>query len=128
MQSISVFLDIAKFADLLWRMLCQQNSKGVSCDSHMFWILFRYVITVPSFMIIGYVWQILGTIMWASVSSHEKTHPEIGLTVPFEKSKNVSFASSVKKNICVVLTRFRFRLKLICCSAFGSASNFLLFT
>ena len=35
MQSISVFLDIAKFADFWWKKCwCQKNSRGVSLDSY----------------------------------------------------------------------------------------------
>ena len=39
---------------------CQQNSRGVSCDSYSFWIFYGQGITVPCFIIVGYVWQILG--------------------------------------------------------------------
>ena len=34
--------------------------KGCVNDSHIFWIFFSQDITVPSFIIVGYVWQILG--------------------------------------------------------------------
>ena len=44
-------------------------------------------------------------------------------TVPCEKSKMVSFTSSIMKNIFVFLSQFRFAVKLICCIAFGSASS-----
>ena len=56
-QTISVFLDITKFADFRW-----QNASWLlqSRDLHIFWIFLRYVITAPSFIIVGYVWQILG--------------------------------------------------------------------
>ena len=43
--------------------------------------------------------------------------------VPNEKSKMVSFASSIVKNIVVVPSRSRFAVKLIRCIAFGSASR-----
>ena len=46
------------------------------------------------------------------------------LTVPFEKSKTVSFASSIMKNICVFPFRSKFTVKFICCIAFGSVSDF----
>ena len=42
-------------------------------------------------------------------------------TVPCEKSKTVSFASSIMKNIVAPSARSRFPAKLICCIAFGSA-------
>ena len=56
MQSISVFLDKAKFADFRLKnadVSSQQNSRGVSRDSYIFWIFFRWGITVPSFIIAG---------------------------------------------------------------------------
>ena len=45
------------------------------------------------------------------------------LTVPCEKSKMVSFASSIMKNIAAPAVQSRFPVKLICCIAFGSASS-----
>ena len=45
------------------------------------------------------------------------------LTVPCEKSKTFSFASSIMKNIVVPSARSRFPVKLICCTAFGSTSS-----
>ena len=38
---------------------CQQNPRGTSRDSYSFWNFFRQGVTVPSFIIVGYVWQIL---------------------------------------------------------------------
>ena len=38
----------------------QQNSRCVSRNSYIFWIFFGLGIIVPSFIIVGYVWQILG--------------------------------------------------------------------
>ena len=43
-------------------------------------------------------------------------------TVPCEKSKMVSFTSSIMKNVIVFPSRSRFAIKLICCIVFGSAS------
>ena len=43
------------------------------------------------------------------------------ITVPFEKSKTLSFSSSIMKNIDVPF--FIFPVKLIYCIAFGSASR-----
>ena len=46
-----------------------------------------------------------------------------------EKSKMVSFASSIRKNIAAPSAQSRFPVKLACCIAFGSASStcFLLY-
>ena len=38
----------------------QQNSKGAPLDSNICWIFFRLGVTVPIFIILGNVWQILG--------------------------------------------------------------------
>ena len=61
MPSLSVFLDITKFADFQWRNDDVSSvSMGVSRDSYIFSICFTQGITLPSFMIVGYVSQILG--------------------------------------------------------------------
>ena len=38
---------------------CKQDVRDVSRDLHLFWIFFIYSITVPNFIIKGYLWQIL---------------------------------------------------------------------
>ena len=45
---------------LMKKCWCQQRSMGVSRYLCLFWIFFRWDITVASFTIEGYVWQILG--------------------------------------------------------------------
>ena len=55
MQSISVFLDIAKFADFWLKKCCQQNSSDASRDSYIFCIFFRQDLTVANFTIAGCV-------------------------------------------------------------------------
>ena len=44
-------------------------------------------------------------------------------TVPFEKSKTFSFASSIMKNVVVFLVPSKFAVKLFCWIALGSASR-----
>ena len=44
-------------------------------------------------------------------------------TVSCKKSKMVSFASSVMKNVFGFLPQSRFAVKLICCTAFSSPSG-----
>ena len=46
------------------------------------------------------------------------------LTVPFEKSKIVSFAYSIIKKIAEPYALSRLPVKIICCINFGSASGF----
>ena len=41
MQSIHVFLDIAKFADFRWKIADVSGTQSVSRDSYIFWIFFR---------------------------------------------------------------------------------------
>ena len=43
--------------------------------------------------------------------------------VPYEKSKKVSFVSSIMKNIVAFFGRSRFPVELICCIAFASESS-----
>ena len=50
-------------------------------------------------------------------------HIHSTFTVPCEKPKMVSFASSIMKNIIAPSTRSRFPVELICCIAVGTASG-----
>ena len=43
--------------------------------------------------------------------------------VSCEKSKMVFFTSSIMKNIVITPGQFKFPVKLICCTALGSASS-----
>ena len=54
--------------------------RGVPCYFYIFCIFFKSGISVPSFIIVGYVWQILGWEAFTSpsVSSPEKIDPEMG--------------------------------------------------
>ena len=45
---------------LVKKCWCQQNPKNVSRDLYSFWVFLRKGITVPNFIIVGYLWQILG--------------------------------------------------------------------
>ena len=57
MQSLSVFLDIAKFADFWWKNADVSRTQGVHHVIHIFfWIFFREGMT---FIILAHVWQIL---------------------------------------------------------------------
>ena len=52
---------------------CQQNSRAVSRDLYVFWIFFTSGIAVSSFIIVGYVWQILGICPPPSVSTPKRS-------------------------------------------------------
>ena len=64
MYQNATYIYISWYSKICWfpmkKCWCQQNSRSVSRDSHNFWIFLRLGITVPSFIIAGYVWQILG--------------------------------------------------------------------
>ena len=61
MQSIHIFLDIAKFADFQWKVADVSRTQGVRHVIYMFFGFFlREGITVPSFITVEYLWQILG--------------------------------------------------------------------
>ena len=79
MQAIYVFLDIANVADFQWKNADAAEPKGLSRDFYICWI-FRQGITVPGFIIVGYVWQIFGSLLAPrkSVSSPKKANSEWG--------------------------------------------------
>ena len=58
MQSILVFLDIAKFADYRWKIADASRTQGVG---YVIYIFFRSSLAKANFMTIGYVWRILGS-------------------------------------------------------------------
>ena len=60
MQSIYVFLDIAKFADFRLKNADVSRNQGVCHVIHIFFRSSLGKVTVPNFTIVGYVWQILG--------------------------------------------------------------------
>ena len=59
-----IYICISWYSKICWfpvkKCWCQQNPSCVSCDSYSFWNFFRYGITLPIFIIVGYVWHILG--------------------------------------------------------------------
>ena len=60
MHSIFVFLDLAKFADFRWKNGDVSRTQGVCHVIHIhFGPSVDKVYFVPSFIIVGYVWQIL---------------------------------------------------------------------
>ena len=83
----SIYICISWHNKICWfpvkKRWCQQKSWYVSRYSYIFWIFFRQGVTMPSFIIVGYVWQILGRggsfcTPPPSVSSPRKAHPELG--------------------------------------------------
>ena len=82
--NLYMFLDITKVANFWWKNTdISRTLKLYICI--FFRIFFRQVITVPSSVTVGYVWQMLGRGAFCSppplpqppsVSSPEKTHPE----------------------------------------------------
>ena len=63
MSQSAVHICISWYSKICWfpvkKCWRQQNSRGVSRDSYIFCIFFRKGITVLSFILVGYVWQIL---------------------------------------------------------------------
>ena len=60
MQSISVFLGITKFADFRWKNADVSRTQGVCHVIHIFFECSLGKVKLPSFIIVGYLWQILG--------------------------------------------------------------------
>ena len=64
MHQNAIYICISWYSKICWFLVnkcwCQQNSRGVLRDWYIFWIFFRQGKSVPSSIIVGYVWQILG--------------------------------------------------------------------
>ena len=64
MYQNTIYICISRYSKICWfpvkKCWCQHNSRGLSRDLYIFWILFGWGITVPSFIVVGYVWQVLG--------------------------------------------------------------------
>ena len=64
MHQNTIYICISWYSKSCWfpvrKCWYQQNSRGVSRDSYIFWIFLGLCITVPRFITVGYVWQILG--------------------------------------------------------------------
>ena len=60
MKSISVFLDIRKFADLRWKNADVIRTQGVCHVIHIFFGSSLDQVKLPSFIIVGYAWKVLG--------------------------------------------------------------------
>ena len=56
MHQNAIYFWIFWYSKICWYLVkkcwCQQNSRSVSRDSYIFWIFFRWGITVPSFIIV----------------------------------------------------------------------------
>ena len=59
-----IYISIPWYSKTCWflakKCWCSENSRDVSHDLHIFWIFHRYGITVSSFIIVGYAWQVSG--------------------------------------------------------------------
>ena len=64
MLSVSVFLDIIKFADFWWKDADVSRTQGVCNVIHIFFGSSLGKVQLSSFITVGYVWQILGS--WGS--------------------------------------------------------------
>ena len=56
----AIYICISLYSKICWFSVKKCWCKDVSPDTYTFWISFRQSMTVPSFIIVGYVWQILG--------------------------------------------------------------------
>ena len=90
----------------------QLNSRGVSRDSYIFWIFFRQVITVSSFNMVGYVWQILGRGVFFSHPIREQPWK---IPIREQPRKSPSWIRlkflTLKKGLSHFLTTFKVMLK-----------------
>ena len=77
MYRYATYICISWYSKICWfpvkKCWCEQNSTGMSSEWCIFWIFFSQVITVPNFIIAGYMWQIIGKggLLWG-LSIHEQ--------------------------------------------------------
>ena len=117
MNQNEIFICIFWYSKICWfpvkKCWCQQNSRGASRQSYILWILFRSGVIVPSFIIVGYVWQISDSPSSSIREQLQKDPSWIGLNI--EKKwedvffKRISFEEpritvlSSRQWICLVL-------------------------
>ena len=98
MHKNAIYICIFWYIKICWFLVkkcwCQQNSEGVSRDSYFFWIFSRQGITVPSFIIVGYVSQILAP-------SPPPPHPWVAPKMHILNSVNTSSKSKFQTQIKV---------------------------
>ena len=80
---ISWYSKICRFP--MKKCWCQQNSRVASRDSYIFSIVLGWGITVPSFIIAGYVWQIVGRGGGFLVPPHAWAAPKKSILNRFKK-------------------------------------------
>ena len=82
MYQNTIHICISWYSKICWfpvkKCWCQHNSTGVSRDLYIVWIFFDQGRTVPSFIFVGYVWQILGRSggVWVWPSTHPWAAPK----------------------------------------------------
>ena len=93
----AIYICISWYNKICWfsvkKWWFQQNSGGASRDSYVFWIFFRYGIIVPSFITVGYLWQILGRGALFAPPPHPWAAPKMPI---LNRVKN-SFLNSLSK-------------------------------
>ena len=64
MYQNAIYICIFWYSKICWfpmkKFWCRHNLRGVPRDSYNFWVFFRSDIIVPSFIFVGYAWQVLG--------------------------------------------------------------------
>ena len=86
----------------------------------LYWVILFWYYIEQNKIVEHAVWS---KTIWSETLAKSYNNIHNTFTVLCEKSKTVSFASSIMKNIVPFSARSRFPINLICCIAFGSASS-----
>ena len=113
LRSFENNLSLKYFPSLESQARFDEMFKAISVPLFIYLLSFK----LDNFMFKVLYWVIL---FWYKISLNKIYNT---FTVPCEKSKMVSFASSIMNNIVVFLSRSRFAVKLIFFIAVGSASS-----
>ena len=104
MHQNAIYICISWYSKTCWfpgkKFWYQQNSRVMSRDSYIFGIFFSEGITVPSFIIVEYVWQILGSVGFlasAPIREQPQKIPSwIGLNIIYNNNNNFLNPTTLK--------------------------------
>ena len=72
-KELEIMFQNAIYVYIFWyNLLMSAELKGMSHDSYIFYVFFSYGITVPGFIIVRYVWKILGRRSLSALSVREQ--------------------------------------------------------
>ena len=106
MYQNAIYICISWYSKIWWfsvkKWWCQQNPRGMLRDSYIFWIFFRWGITVSSFIIAGYAWQILGRGTFLPPLPHPRASPKNSILNRVNNWQHCNMIMSWNRNITIL--------------------------